>query len=366
MRKLIFNIHLYLALVAAAFVILMGITGSIMAFEPEIDRLLHRKLVYVTPGEQKLSFAEISAIAGKAVPGESIQGYAPSTAPNLSASVLMESASVYVNPYTGQVLGTRADELEFLDYVHQLHLRLAWPGSGERGSPGKQIMSWAGVALLLLLVSGLVLWWPTKRIWVRRDARGRPFWFDLHNAVGIFSLVFLLILSITGIMIGFERTTTPLFYKLTCSKPAEAPKIAPPPPGAQRIPVDQALDIARDALPGTTAFLIIVPNPKGAYQVRLRYPEDLTPGGRSRVLIDQYSGRVLYAESSRTAPAGTRAVIANRAIHTGDIFGMSSKIVMSLASLMLVLQASSGLVMWWKRIRSKSRSRNLAAARTAD
>jgi uncharacterized iron-regulated membrane protein len=361
MRKLIFNIHLYLALAAAAFVILMGITGSIMAFEPEIDRLLHRKLVYVTPGTNKLSFAEVSVIAAKAVPGEGIEGYAPSTAPNLSASVLMESHAVYVNPYTGQVLGTRGDQPEFLDYVHQLHLRLAWRRDGD---PGKKIMSWAGVAMLLLLVSGLVLWWPTKRISIRRDARGRPFWFDLHNAVGIFSLVFLLILSITGIMIGFERTTTPLLYKLTGSKPSAAPKVPPPPPGAQRIPVDQALDVARNALPCTTAFLIIMPNPKGAYQVRLRYPEDLTPGGRSRVIVDQYSGRVLYAESSRTAPAGTRAVTANRAIHTGDILGIPSKIVMSVASLALVLQAASGLLMWWKRIGGKSRSKSLAA-RTA-
>jgi uncharacterized iron-regulated membrane protein len=365
MRKLIFNIHLYLALAAAAFVILMGLTGSIMAFEPEIDRLLHRKLVYVTAGASRLSFSEIRAIASKAVPGERIEGYFPSTAPSLSCFVIMEkSGLVYVNPYTGQILGIRPGEPGFLDYVHQLHIRLAWRSDGD---PGKKIMSWTGVVMLLLLVSGIVLWWRQKRIAIRRDARGRPFWFDLHNAVGILSFVFLLMLTITGILIGFEKTTVPMFYKLTGSRPSKTPKAPPAPPGAQPISVDQALEIASKAIPGTTAFAIFLPDDANdAYQIRLRYPEDRTPGGRSRVLVGQYSGRVLFTESSRTAPAGARVVIANRAIHTGDIFGIPSKLVMSLASLALVLQAASGLVMWWKRIRGKSRSKNLAATVSAE
>jgi uncharacterized iron-regulated membrane protein len=111
------------------------------------------------------------------------------------------------------------------------------------------------------------------------------------------------------------------------------------------------MEIARNALPGTQPFQINVPGPKGAYQIRSRYPEDLTPGGRSRVIVDQYSSQVLFAEGSRTAPAGARIVIQNRAIHTGDIFGIPSKTVMSLACLMAVVQVISGLAMWWNRIR---------------
>jgi uncharacterized iron-regulated membrane protein len=365
MRKFIFNVHLYLALTAAAFVILMGLTGSIMGFEPEIDRLLHRKLAYVAPGGHALSFSEISAIVARSFPGERIQVYLPSTSPELSCYVILEkSGTVYLNPYTGQVLGVRPDEMEFLDYVHQLHLRLGWQ---RRGDPGKKIMSWVGVAMLLLLLSGLFLWWRQKRFTVQWGADGRRFWFDLHNAAGIFSLFFLLVLTITGIMIGFERSTGPMLYKLTGTQPSEMPKTAPTPPaGAKPISVDQTLAIARNALPGATPFAIIMPGAKAAYRIALRYPEDRTPGGRSRVMVDQYTGQVLFAEGSRTAPAGTRLVIANRALHTGDIFGIPSKIVMSLASLLLVLQAASGLVMWWKRIRAKNRSGNLVRRQGAD
>jgi len=92
-----------------------------------------------------------------------------------------------------------------------------------------------------------------------------------------------------------------------------------------------------------------VPGPTGVYRVALRYPEDLTPGGRSRVFVDPDGGAILQAESSRTAAAGTRMVNANRAIHTGDIYGLPTKTVMSIASLTAALQVFSGVMLWWKR-----------------
>ena len=354
MRKLFFNLHLYLALLASVFVIILGITGSIMAFEPELDHLLHRKLAYVTPGPHALPLAEIGAAVAKRFPGEPIDAYMLSTSPDLSYQVVLEtSGSVYVNQYTGEILGVRPDQMEFLDYVHQLHLRLLWRGQGDEG-PGKKIMTWTGVVIIFLVLSGLYLWWPRKRFRIKTGSTGRLFWFDLHNMIGIFSLLFLLVLAVTGVMMGFERTVNPWLYKITGSKPSQPPRKFPAPPsGAKPIPVDQAMEIAGSALPGATPFMISVPEPDGAYLIRLRYPEDRTPGGRSRIVLDQYSGQVLFAESSRTAPAGARITIANRALHTGDILGIPSKTVLSLASLLLVLQAISGIVMWWKRVRKK-------------
>ena len=88
----------------------------------------------------------------------------------------------------------------------------------------------------------------------------------------------------------------------------------------------------------------------------MRFPEDRTPGGRSRVTLDPYTGKVLFLTGSRTAPAGARIVIFNRAIHTGDIFGIPSKTVVSLANLMSVLQVVSGVMMWWKRWKATPRT----------
>jgi uncharacterized iron-regulated membrane protein len=353
MRKLLFYLHLYLALVAGIFIVILGVTGSIMAFEPELDHLLHSNLWHVKPGGQTLRLADIGASVSRQFPGEAIGGYTLSSAPDLAYQVNLRRGTVFVNPYTAEIIGVRPPGPDFLARVHQLHLRLAVNGPLPADA-GKPIIGAAGIIILILSLSGLYLWWPLKRFTIKSDAVGRPLWFDAHNAIGILSLLFLLALSLTGVMIAFDDTTIPLMYKVTGSKPAETPKTPPPPPGAMPIGVDRAMELAAAALPGATPFAVNVPGPKAAYLVRSHFPEDLTPGGRSRVIVDQYTGKVLFAEGSRTAPTGTRMVIINRAIHTGDIYGIPSKTLGSLASLALVAQIVSGVTMWWKKPRSRS------------
>ena len=231
--------------------------------------------------------------------------------------------------------------------IHQLHLRLAFR---DKNDLGKSIMSWAGVILLIILPSGLILWWKQKRASVRWKEKPRLVWFDLHSLIGIIVFSFLMISAFTGVIIGFESKTTPMLYSITGTKPTPMPDIKiTAPPGAKPIPPDSALQIARHALPGVSPFFITAASGTDAYNVRCRYPEDRTPGGRSMVILEPYSGKVLYAEGSRTAPAGTRLKVINRSIHTGDIFGMFSKILMSLVSLALGFQVISGLRMWWLR-----------------
>jgi len=151
-------------------------------------------------------------------------------------------------------------------------------------------------------------------------------------------------------VIGFEGMTTRLFYKMTDSQPTPRPNPrVPAVPGAVPIGPDSALALARAALPGTTPFQLNVPGPTEAYVIRARYPEDRTPGGRSMVVLNPYSGKVLFAEGSRGAPAGARLVILNRAIHTGDVWGIPGKLLVSLASLAALAQVFTGLTMWLKR-----------------
>jgi len=358
MRKFLFNLHLYFAFIAGVFIIILGITGSIIAFETELGHALRPKLSYVKPQAKALSLAEISAAVLKAFPGERVRSYTLSTSPDISYQVGIGQGLVYVNQYTGEILGVQ-HEPDFvsnaLNTIHQVHLRLAVRNQADTG---KEIVKWAGVAVLFLLLSGLYLWWPIKRVTVRRGASSRRIWFDVHNAVGIFSLVFLLALAVTGIVIGFEDKTTPWFYKITGTQPRVVYNRATkfelmPPPDATPIAPDRAIEAARAALPGAAPFSFNIPGPKDAYVIRARYPEDLTGGGRSMVIVDPYSGQVLAAEGSRTAPAGSRIITTNRAIHTGDIFGIPSKVLMSLASLTLVAQLVSGVLMWWKRERKR-------------
>ncbi len=353
-RKLLFNLHLYTALMAGAVVVILGVTGGIMAFEPEIDRLLHWKLWHVTPRGRALSISETGTAVLRAFPGEHVYGYFVSTVPGLSYQVELRRGLAYVNQYTGEVLGVQKGGMDFLGYVHQIHLRLL---IRNKADSGKKIVSWAGLAMLFLLVSGAYLWWPYKRFTIARRESSRRFWFDVHATIGVSSLAFLLLLTVTGLIIGFEGATTPLLYRVTGSRPSRPPRAEiTAPPGAQPITPDQAFRVARASLPGAAPFYINIPEPHEPYFVRLRYPEDLTPGGRSQVMVDPYTGKAIWVQGSRTAPAGARMVIANRAIHTGDIFGIPSKAVASLVSLMAVVQVLSGALTWWHGRRARARA----------
>ena len=348
LRPLLFDIHLWLGLVAGAFIAILAVTGSIMAFETELERALHPHRSYVTPQGERLSLAQIAAAVQRAYPNDTIGAFVVATRPNFSYEVGLQRADVFVNPYTAEILGEQTAP-DWLNTVHQLHTHLLLPRRPH--DIGGKITSAAAVVLLLMLLSGLYLWWPLKRVRVTwRGAALRTTWFDIHNTTGVLALVFLLALATTGLVIGFESVTTPLFYKMTRSQPTPRPNprvavIA----GATSITPDSALVLARAALPGAAPFLINVAGPGEAYVVRARYPEDRTPGGRSLIVLNPYSGKVLFAEGSRGAPAGTRLVTANRALHTGDMFGIPGKILVSLASLAALAQVLTGLTMWLKR-----------------
>src|SRR5437868_14577006 len=103
MRKLLFNLHLYLSLTAGAFVIILGISGSIMAFESELDRVFHPALSYVKPQPKALSLAEITAAVTRASPDGRIRAYLLSTSPDISYQVVTNQGLIYVNQYTGEI-----------------------------------------------------------------------------------------------------------------------------------------------------------------------------------------------------------------------------------------------------------------------
>lgn len=343
MRAVLLKVHLILALAAGVVITSLGITGGIMAFEPEIDHLQHRALMDVTQSGAQHSLVEIGDAVLKAQPGERINAYFPGATPSRSCGISTTHGIVYVNPYTLEILGTRPPGPDWLGDVHQMHLRLltTW---------GRPFVRWSGVTMVVLLVTGLYLWWPVKRASITTGKSPFRTWFDWHSVTGIFSLVFLLVLSLTGVFVGFDDVTIPLGYRLTGSAPlAPVATRAAAPPGATQISPDQAVDLARQALPGAEPFIVPAVSRTDAYVVRSHFPEDLTPGGRSRVVIDSYTGRVIATESSRTAPGGRRIEILNRAIHTGDVFGLPSKIVMSIASLMAPVQLVTGIMLWLRR-----------------
>jgi len=196
-RGLILNFHLYTALSAGVFMVIQGITGSIMAFEPELDRAFHPHLAYVRPGAEVLSLKDITGAVSRQLVGEPVVAYEPSLSPELSCEVLLPSGVAYVNQYTGKVLGVRVRGQTFLGYVRALHVRLGF------GAIGRNVLRWSAVAALLSAISGLYLWWPIKRMSIHVSGGTRRFWFDLHCVIGICSLLPLTLLAASGVVLGF-------------------------------------------------------------------------------------------------------------------------------------------------------------------
>src|SRR5438270_4432938 len=208
MRRLIVKIHLMIALIAGVFMVVLALTGSVIAFEPELDRLLHSDISYVKPGANRLSLAEIGAAVSRKYPSEPIVAYVPSQSPDLSTEVILSRGMVAVNPYSGEILGVRRRGQTFLGFVRALHVRLA------TGVLGRGIVKCSSVALMFGMLSGLYLWWPRKVMRIRGRRWTTLFWWDLHNVIGVFSLLPLLVLTATGVVIGFENQVRHLLDSL--------------------------------------------------------------------------------------------------------------------------------------------------------
>jgi uncharacterized iron-regulated membrane protein len=344
-RRLILKLHLWLAMIAGAFMVILGISGSVIAFEPELDRLLHPGLSRVTPGGTTLSLVEIGEAASKKY-GEPVVAYLPSSSPDVPTGVILSRGVVSVNQYTGEVLGLRTRGQTLLGFMRALHVRLA------TGDIGRNILRWSTVVMLISLASGLYLWWPRKRIRIRGPWWSRLFWSDQHNSFGIFSLVPLLLLTATGIVIGFEDEVSSLLDKMYGTNPVHSSQTPPRSEPSQATPEltpDQAIAIARAQLPGALPYRLQMPRYGGLYVVSLAYSDNRIAAGRNSISLDPRNGRIVAVNLSASLIPRERFMATNEAIHTGSILGMPTRIIAALASILLPLQVVSGLLIWIRR-----------------
>ena len=158
-------------------------------------------------------------------------------------------------------------------------------------------------------------------------------------------------IAFTAVLIAFEGTMDPLVLKLNgpAAQPVDPATLqSAPAPGAAPITPDAAVAIAEQTLPGVFVSSVNVPaTPKAVYRLLARFPEDRTPAGRSRVYLDQFSGKVLRVENTRTAPLGTRILNLKRSAHTGDILGAPTQGLYFIVSFGVGLQVITGVIIWW-------------------
>jgi uncharacterized iron-regulated membrane protein len=354
-RQVFLKLHLWMGLGAGLLVFVLALTGTLLVFDNEIDRLLNPRLLTVAPQANNLPLADLAKRTEQAYPGHRTIAISMNPRPAAAWQVILGGRSLifaYINPHTGEVLGSRQRDKYFMYYVHQLHTHLLL---GRKGDP---FVAYGTLCLMFLLLSGLYLWWQRKLLTMQTAGSFRRINFDLHNISGFYSLLFLLVVVFTGLMMSFP-TLYPVVHKIAGASEDEPdevdlPPVPAPQKGAKPITPDQALAIGKNLLPGAAPMFVNFPaGPRGSYQISFKYPEDQTPGGRSHVVLDRFYGMPTELVNSRTASKATRIDNLVRPLHTGDIFGWPSRIVFALASFSVVVQAITGVLIWWLRFRKK-------------
>jgi len=355
-RWLLLQIHKYVGLVAAAFLIVASLTGGVLAFESDFDRWLHPELWRVTPWGRRLPQQELLDrvqrqldARGLTAPIEEID--VAETDDASQVFVLADGRRIFVNPYNATILtvrGNLARSESFVLAIHQLHVQLL------AGNAGRWTVDAATLTVLLLVPTGLYLWWREKRLKVKWRASGRRVLWDLHNVIGICGSALVLLMSATGLLLAFE---TPLDW-VAHSQPWRTeglPRSIPPENSQFKQPaLDQFLEAAGRALPDARTYQIRLPQrPRSPVQVWKRGP-GLT--GHSTIYLDRYSGDILRVDDLSKLPRSYRAHLIDQAIHTGTVFGLPSKILLSTASFAFAALAITGVGIWWPALTRRVRS----------
>jgi uncharacterized iron-regulated membrane protein len=369
--------HFYAGLLVLPFLITLAVTGALYLFRDELDGIIHADLkqVAVVEGARATPSAMVAA-ALAAVPGVAMKFTDPAM-PDASAEVTVktpagERIAVYVNPYDGMVLGTLPDKGTVMWTIRTLHSLKYF------GPTARMAIEIAGGWAILLVGTGLYLWWPRGRsggvVSVRGTPKRRVFWRDTHAVTGLGVGFFIVFLAVTGmpwsgvwggqvnqwangnnfgypagVRVALPMSDEHLGHVAPTSWSLEQAQVPQSPGhahGAAPITLDEAAAVF-DRLGLHRGYAVSLPtSPDGVYTGSV-YPDDLA---QQRVVhLDQYSGTPLIDMSyADYGPLG-RWLEWGINVHMGQEFGLANQLVLLAVCVSIVLLAVSAGVMWWKR-----------------
>lgn len=248
MRKLFAQLHLWLSIPFGIIIAIVCLTGAILVFESEIQELCHPSHYFVkeVKGEPLPPATLIKAGRQQLPDSIKINGIRVSSDPKRTWQLVLpgKKAAAFINPYTAEVTGI-ADGQGFFMQMMRLHRWLldSYKRDGSF-SLGKAVVGYATLALAIILISGLVIWYPRNRkvlknrLKIKTKAGWYRFFYDLHVSGGFYATLLLLVLTLTGLTwsFGWYRDA---FYTVfgveTTQTQAHAPA-ATPAPSAQEAP----------------------------------------------------------------------------------------------------------------------------------
>lgn len=375
-KDIVLSLHRWLGLITGLVVLILSITGCLFVFQQEISEILRHNTYYADEVPKNQHHLPIEKLQEKAADTLGIEhlpyGLTTYKNPDRNWSAMLYKGGVdswtyfgsmeayktaYINPYTGKIEGIVNEKKDFFQIVKGIHwsLLLATP-------IGQPIVVWSTVIFIILLISGMILWWPKK--WnkagkqksfkIKWDSTWRRVNYDLHNVLGFYFLILSLIIAFTGLYWYFPFTQKSLHflgtgkYQLPDS-PTE--KVVSPIPDTttNSIPMEQAYQQAWVQYPEAYSIALIAPtDSQSTIQATIR-PDGQTYYGRSYLEFDQYSGELLAADRYENKNAGEKLVAMNYDIHVGAIGGLPGKIIAFFVSLICASLPITGFIIWWDR-----------------
>jgi uncharacterized iron-regulated membrane protein len=370
-RRAIFQLHLWVGIAIGLYMVIIGITGSVLVFRQELALLdlprAWRQADVATPVSAGTVVARLTA----AYPDHRIVSLAaPAAFTPVFVATLSGSAgrvSVAADPATGEILGPMPRPAAWLSVIRRLHETLLIRGTG-------RVWNGVGAAVLLFLAAtGLVNWWPGIRHWRRAlkvdSRRGwRRINFDLHSAAGFWTLLLLSSWAVTGMYFAWPQPISQWVNSWSPIVSARPPAVSVQPvSSAAPVPdLDTLIARASSIDPGTTLSSIFFPYSRQApLQIIMR-----RPGGDGRqyedtVYFNPYTGDHLTTwRYGVNQSVGDWLIWLQIPLHFGTSWGLAVKILWAVVGLVLPLLAVTGLVMYWNRV-LRHRWKRLRAAPTA-
>ena len=379
-RKTVFWLHLSVAAIAGAVILMLAVTGVVLSLEETVTGLAERRYAVAVPeGAERL-------------PPEGIVLATGFTAMSLSyrsdpgAAVRVDEGPdryARVDPYTGRVLARGPGGLErFFEGAHDWHRWFNVSGGSVRRA--RAVTGAVNLAFLFLLLTGPILWIPrpfTKRslvnvIRLRRGARGAQRDLNWHQVVGIWSVLPLAVIAATGVATSYPTVGDRVYPMVANVVPAGSwpsgtasegvgieaadaeavdPEGAAPSEDAPRArypDLGAALATAEAWVPGWRTLTLNVPHPSDReVRVEIRGGRAGQPHKSGVFTVDAVSGTPRTWQSFADATPSRRAQQFLRYAHTGEYWGLGGQLVAGLFSLAAALMVWTGLALAARRLR---------------
>ncbi len=368
-RTLLRRFHLWLGLSLGGLFALLSLTGSVLVFYVEIDRMLHREIRTEThiaaPGWFSPAWDRALATARAKWPErDGKYSFEVTGQPRPIPARFYDRGDhshhtsypqmLWFSPDGGTVVREVRWGRTLVTWFYDIHRHLLI------GEPGTLIVGWSGVGMLVLLLTGIAAWWPRgswrKAMAFKRNAAPLRRQRDLHKLFGLASFLLLFILVLTGVFLALPQERNQIWAQ-TIGAPDNVPAPVSTTSSGTQVTVAAALSAAHAAIPGARLAWIDVPGSgDGVFRVRAQVPGD--PNHRfpySFVFVDQYSGKVLAVHDARRGNAAT--VINNwiRPLHDASVGGLGTRILGVILGLVPALLFVTGILHWLRRRRAARR-----------